>query len=287
MDKRKAKRVLAELKRRKLSTPDWFKNSFAEQRDLIEDNHPLKAMQCTRRAGKSYTAGIYAFKAAYETPNSSVIILGLTRDSVKRIFFKDILKDINRELGLKAKANASDLTFTLPNGSVVYLLGVDANPDDKIILFCHHKAAVRTLLKKFKGQAIALYGDTKAKDRKVIERSFQNNSKIRVFIGSQSAAEGLTLTAASTVAFLELWWNPTKHLQAEDRAHRIGQKKVVNIFYLIAVNTVEEHLAKIIQKKAKDSQQVIDGDFDQDSYDLDIFAQLAEEMRNQTRRRIA
>lgn len=90
----------------------------------------MKAVQCTRRAGKSFGCGLYAFKEAYTTPGCSVVIIGLTRDSVKRIFFKDILKTINKQHDLGARFNGSDLTTTLPNGSIIYLLGVDANPDD-------------------------------------------------------------------------------------------------------------------------------------------------------------
>ena len=105
-------------------------DGFTAQNNFITDPSKLKAVQCTRRAGKSYGAGLYAFKEAYENPGVSVVVIGLTRDSVKRIFMKDILTVINHELNLGAKPNNSDLTWTLPNGSVIYLLGIDAKPDD-------------------------------------------------------------------------------------------------------------------------------------------------------------
>jgi len=130
LNRQKALRVLAELERRKLSKPKWLNPNFPKQNEFITSVAPFKSLQCTRRAGKSYSGGLYAFKEAYETPGCSVLIIGLTRDSVKRIFFKDILKEINKKFKVRAKTNASDLTFTLPNGSVIYLLGVDANPDD-------------------------------------------------------------------------------------------------------------------------------------------------------------
>ena len=130
MDKQKALRILAELERRKLRVPEWLDPDFPAQNAFITSPSRRKAVQCTRRAGKSYGAGIYACKEAYETPGVSVVIVGLTRDSVKRIFFKDILKVIDKKFDLEIKFNASDLTATLPNGSVIYLLGIDANPDD-------------------------------------------------------------------------------------------------------------------------------------------------------------
>ena len=122
--------MLAELEKRKLKKPQWLNPDFPKQNEFITSKAPLKVVQCTRRAGKSYGAGLYAFKEAYETPGVSVLIVGLTRDSVKRIFFKDILKDIDLKFNIGAKFNGSDLTTTLPNGSIIYLLGVDANPDD-------------------------------------------------------------------------------------------------------------------------------------------------------------
>ena len=130
VDQKKAKRILAEIARRQLLKPDWKGVCFEKQWDFINDPSSFKAVQCTRRAGKSYSAGIYAFKEAFETPGCSIVILGLTRDSVKRIFYKDILKELDRKFNLETKFNGSDLTATLPNGSIIYLLGVDANPDD-------------------------------------------------------------------------------------------------------------------------------------------------------------
>ena len=57
---------------------------------------------------------------------------------------------------------------------------------------------------------------------------------------------GLNLTGADTVIFVEHDWNPSKDLQAMDRAHRIGQKKVVNVYRLITRNTVEEKIMKFV-----------------------------------------
>lgn len=74
--------------------------------------------------------GEYALKTAWETPGASVLILGKTRASVKAIYWKDILTVLNRKYGLRAKPNKSELSLELPNGSVVYLSGVDADEDE-------------------------------------------------------------------------------------------------------------------------------------------------------------
>ena len=130
MNPAKARAILRELSKRKGQQPQWFNPDFKAQNDFIQDDAKLKAVQCTRRAGKSYGAGLYAFKEAFETPGVSVAIIGLTRDSIKRIFMKDILHTINENLQLSATPNKSDLTWTLPNGSIIYLIGIDNNTDD-------------------------------------------------------------------------------------------------------------------------------------------------------------
>ena len=68
---------------------------------------------------------------------------------------------------------------------------------------------------------------------------------------SVSGGLGLNLTGADTVIFVEHDWNPMKDLQAMDRAHRIGQKKVVNVYRLITRNTVEEKILGLQKFKLK------------------------------------
>lgn len=85
---------------------------------------------CTRRSAKSYSGGLYAFHEALTNPGCNVLITGLTRQSVKDIFWKDILKDINDRLHLGARPNATELTLTLPNASVIRLTGIDADEDE-------------------------------------------------------------------------------------------------------------------------------------------------------------
>lgn len=70
---------------------------------------------------------------------------------------------------------------------------------------------------------------------------------------------GLTLTAASTVIFAELSWTPGDLIQAEDRAHRIGQVASVNIYYLLANDTVDDIIWDVVQSKLENLGQMLDG----------------------------
>ncbi len=98
-----------------------------EQRRSIEDPSRLKALFCTRRAGKSWAIGVYLFLTALAFPGSSSLYLGLTRATSHGIMLKDIFRVINKTFDLGAKWIESKSRWELPNGSHIYLRGTDAN----------------------------------------------------------------------------------------------------------------------------------------------------------------
>lgn len=145
--------------------------------------------------------------------------------------------------------------------------------DEKLILFAIHKKAIKVLQKRINAEAVTIDGSTSIRDRKLAVAQFQNNSKTRLFIGQiQAAGVGLTLTAASEVGFVEMSWRPGDHQQAEDRPHRIGQKRTVFVDYFVADNTIEVQLCKILEQKQKTISSVLDGDSNSD--DLNIYHEL-------------
>lgn len=125
------KKILQELARRKANKKDVLANALPQQVEFIKDPAKLKAILATRRASKSYTAGLYLFKEALENPGTTCLYLALTRDSAKKIMVKDVLATINRIYSIGAELNKSELSFTLPNGSVIYLTGADADDEEK------------------------------------------------------------------------------------------------------------------------------------------------------------
>jgi SWI/SNF-related matrix-associated actin-dependent regulator 1 of chromatin subfamily A len=146
---------------------------------------------------------------------------------------------------------------------------------EKLVIFATHKNVVDTLYKKFhkKYNAVRIYGGTSAKERDEAVQSFQNDENTKLFIGNvQAAGTGLTLTAASNVAFLEYPWTPGELFQAESRCHRISQDSdSVNVWNLLGLDTIDEDMFQVLNKKAKVLDQVVDG---ADVHDSSVFDEL-------------
>lgn len=132
MSTAKSRAVQLELQKRRANKTPWLSSSFKQQTDFINDPARLKAAICTRRAGKSYGMGEYAIKTCCENPGSSVLLIGLTRESIKRIYIKDVLSVINSRYNLGAEFNKSELSMTFPNGSVLYMAGADADESEML-----------------------------------------------------------------------------------------------------------------------------------------------------------
>jgi len=115
------------------------------------------------------------------------------------------------------------------------------------------------LLEAFPGAACAT-GRLDADHRAEEVARFQTDDACRLIICSLDAAGvGLTMTAASNVAFVELGWTPAAHDQAEDRVHRIGQDDAVTAWYLLAADTIDEQIAAVIDRKRELVRAATDG----------------------------
>ncbi|NWX55553.1 SMAL1 protein, partial [Promerops cafer] len=138
---------------------------------------------------------------------------------------------------------------------VEYILELLESGNNKFLVFAHHKImldAVVAELKKKHVEHIRIDGSTSSAERQSLCQKFQFSEKQAVAVLSLTAANmGLTLSAADLVVFAELFWNPGILIQAEDRAHRIGQTSSVNVHYLVAKGTADDYLWPMIQEKIK------------------------------------
>jgi superfamily II DNA or RNA helicase len=140
---------------------------------------------------------------------------------------------------------------------------------EKLVVFTRHREIGDRVLQSFPDAAIATGRITADRRMQQIAR-FQEDPGCRLIICSLDAAGvGITLTAASNVAFLEMGWTPAAHDQAEDRVHRIGQHNAVTAWYLLAADTIDERIAAVVERKRRVVRAASDGTLQSDDSALD------------------
>ena len=121
----------------------------------------------------------------------------------------------------------------------------------KVLIFSQFVMMLKIIERAMKDDGIPYeYLDGSTKDRQERVERFQQDPSVPVFLISLKAGgTGLNLTAADTVIHFDPWWNPAVEQQATDRAHRIGQTKVVTAYRLVAAGTIEEKILLLKDKK--------------------------------------
>jgi SNF2 family DNA or RNA helicase len=147
---------------------------------------------------------------------------------------------------------------------IVMDLLAELDIEDKVILFCEFKETVstlRSLCDEAGLECVTLVGsDSPTKRQKAIDK-FQDNPEARIFIGTTSAAgTGYNLTAANYVMFLGLPWTPGLQDQAEDRAYRNGQLRLVVVKIPLIENTIDQKLWQMLLDKRQLAQELIEPD---------------------------
>ena len=132
--------------------------------------------------------------------------------------------------------------------------------DEKVIVFSQF-AQMATLIQELLGdmgiKSLLIKGDVPARDRQTIIEDFRNKKDLPVLVMTEAGAYGLNLQVASYVIHYDLPWSVSKLTQREDRAHRIGQDKPVTVYSLIAKDTIDEYVQKVLYKKQKMSADVL------------------------------
>jgi SWI/SNF-related matrix-associated actin-dependent regulator of chromatin subfamily A-like protein 1 len=122
--------------------------------------------------------------------------------------------------------------------------------DKKVIIFCNFTDSLNKITEHFGKAAVKLDGTMSKPEKQYSVDQFQDNPKIKVFVGNiRAAGVGITLTAAEAVIMNDLSFLPSDHAQAEDRAYRYGQKNNVLVYYPIFENTIEGIIYDILNNK--------------------------------------
>lgn len=150
--------------------------------------------------------------------------------------------------------------------------------DEKILVFAVHKKVIRSLVNHYHGQCVQVDGSITGKRREQAFDQFRSDPKVRLLVGNiQAAGVGWNAKGVSTVVFVELPWTPGEVVQAEDRCYGLGRGKEgqrTDVYFLVAEDTIEEDLCKLLQKKQKIMDTVLDGK--RAGVSLDIFDLLAQ-----------
>ena len=104
------------------------------------------------------------------------------------------------------------------------------------------------------------YLDGSTRHRPAVVEAFRHGDDPVFLISLKAGGVGLTLTEADYVFVMDPWWNPAVEAQAVDRTHRIGQTRPVNVYRLVATDTIEEKVMALKARKAALFAQVVDDD---------------------------
>jgi hypothetical protein len=130
---------------------------------------------------------------------------------------------------------------------------------EPLVVFAEHIATQKAVIERFPSAAHILGADTTQARQRAVDAFQREDGPQLIVCSMRAASQGITLTRASNVAFLELDWTPARHDQAEDRLHRIGQESAVTAWYLLAPNTIDETMAELLQRKRSLIDAVTDG----------------------------
>lgn len=145
----------------------------------------------------------------------------------------------------------------------------------KVIVLTNFTMTLEMIHEKYKKNSVTLDGRMSKERKQEAVDKFQNDDKIKVFIGNiKAAGVGITLTAAEVVIMNDLSFVPADHSQGEDRAYRYGQKNSVLVYYPVFDNTIERIIYNILQRKKNVIDQVMgDGEYSE-SFSKDLIKEL-------------
>ncbi|WP_046066129.1 SNF2 helicase associated domain-containing protein [Clostridium scatologenes] len=229
------------------------------KKDVIKELPPKiehnMVVDMTEDQKKVYAAYL---QQAKEEVNNEIRDKGINKSKIK------ILSIITRLRQICCDPSTFIENYESDNGKMEALKDIvqnNVNDGHKILLFSQFTSVLKNIGDMFKSENIKymyLDGSVKAEDRVEIVREF-NEGEIPIFLISLKAGgTGLNLTSADIVIHYDPWWNPAVENQASDRAHRIGQKKTVEVIRLIAKGTIEEKIHKIQEKKKEIINDVIE-----------------------------
>lgn len=210
--------------------------------DREAKQHIFQALQYMRKLCNSPSLVVKEGHKQYDMIQSQLARQGSTLKDIAHAPKLTALRDLLIDCGIGVDASSGEMPTERQYVS-----------QHRALIFCQMKEmldivqndVLRKLLPSV--QFLRLDGSIEASKRQAIVNQFNTDPSFDVLLLTTSVGGlGLNLTGADTVIFVEHDWNPQKDLQAMDRAHRIGQKKVVNVYRLVTRGTLEEKILKYV-----------------------------------------
>lgn len=145
--------------------------------------------------------------------------------------------------------------------SLIELLNQGIEEGHKILVFSQFTSVLRNISKRLVNENISysyLDGSIPSEKRIQLINEFNNGNNSVFLISLKAGGTGLNLTSADIVIHFDPWWNPAVEDQATDRAHRFGQKNIVEVIKLISKNTIEEKIVELQDEKRKLIEKILD-----------------------------
>ena len=222
---------------RELNCRLWMCGFFRREKQKVLTQLPDKTRQyitCDITNRKEYTdaeRNLLGYLKQYKNASDDKLMRAMRGQVMVQI---GILKQIAAHGKIKA---VSDFIHDIIDGG------------EKLIMFAFLKDVVAALKKEFPDAVCVTGSENTAQKQSAVDK-FQNDPECKLIIlNYRSGGTGLTLTASSRVGFIEFPWTYADCEQAEDRAHRNGQKNAVNCYYFLGDKTIDEKMYKISQTK--------------------------------------
>ncbi|UNL86721.1 DEAD/DEAH box helicase [Priestia koreensis] len=223
------------------------KDVLKELPDKIESNH---VSELTKEQKELYVGYLEEVKRSIQTEdfnkNRIKILAGLTR--LRQICCHPSLFIENYE----GQSSKLDQLLELTQNAI--------ENGKRLLIFSQFTSMLHIIQERLEGMGISFFyldGQTPSKERVEMSERFNQGENDVFLISLKAGGTGLNLTGADTVVLYDLWWNPAIEEQAAGRAHRIGQKNVVQVIRLISKGTIEEKIYQLQQKKRELIEQVI------------------------------
>ncbi|NAS19391.1 serine/threonine protein phosphatase [Clostridium butyricum] len=228
------------------------KDVIKELPEKIEKNHYVELAKEQKKLYVSYVNDIKEKMESEEFKDDKITIFSYLTKLRQLCLDPSVIYD-----NYKGKNSKSD--------ELISILHDYIEDNHKILVFSQFTSVLKNISNKLDEEKINhmyLDGSVNASKRLELVQEFNENKNIKVFLISLKAGgTGLNLTSADIVVHFDPWWNPAVEEQATDRAHRIGQKNIVQVIKLISEGTIEDKIINMQEEKKKLINDVIDSSY--------------------------